>query len=122
MNQTKYTVELSVDGNHAVSVESDDPASITAALVWAKETHNKLVRLGRAQPATEVLHENDESITLSSEDVPICEVHQIAMVLMQGRRGDFWSCHEKTPDGSWCSYKPYGRFANDRDLGVNPMT
>lgn len=48
-----------------------------------------------------------ESIDPDAEP-PMCGVHEMPMVLMHGRRGDFWSCHEKNPDGSWCSYKPKG--------------
>jgi hypothetical protein len=64
----------------------------------------------------------DERPDLQSEEAPICEVHKLPMTLMHGRRGDFWSCHEKNADGSWCSYKPHGRFADDAELGVNRMT
>ena len=122
MNQTKYAVRLSVDGNHAVTVESDDPASITAALVWAKDTHKKLVRFGRTEPANEVPQTIDDGADLNGDDAPTCEVHQVPMVLMHGRRGDFWSCHEKNIDGSWCSFKPDGHLAKDWDIGVNRMT
>jgi len=38
---------------------------------------------------------------------PICAIHEVPMVLVHGRKGDFWSCHEKMEDGvTWCSYRP----------------
>jgi hypothetical protein len=40
------------------------------------------------------------------ETPPICGVHQVPMVKVNGRRGAFWSYHENNPDGSWCSYRP----------------
>ncbi|MGH7485624.1 MAG: hypothetical protein ACREMY_08490, partial [bacterium] len=45
MANTKYQVNLSVDGKHSVSVQSDDPAAVTEALVWAKKTWGQLIRL-----------------------------------------------------------------------------
>ena len=34
---------------------------------------------------------------------------RVPMVKVNGRRGPFWSCHEKNSDGSWCSYRPKER-------------
>jgi hypothetical protein len=99
-----------VDGRHAVSLQSDDPAAVTEGLIWARETYKKLMGLG---PSPQL---DDKSARQSVEaaaepanteaDGPICGVHEVAMILMHGRRGDFWSCHKKNPDNSWCSYKP----------------
>jgi len=43
---------------------------------------------------------------VSTEEAPICAVHERPMVLQQGKRGPFWSCHERNGDGSFCSYRP----------------
>ena len=118
MAQTTYQVVLAVDGHHSVSVTSDDPAAVTEALVWARQVHRQLVRIGRppGQPAPPEngpdqdtqpgqapdLQPDDDTVT----DPPICEVHQIPMVRMHGRRGAFWSCHQRNPDRSFCSYRP----------------
>ncbi len=40
------------------------------------------------------------------QEPPTCEVHQLPMVRVEGRRGAFWSCHQRMPDGSFCSYRP----------------
>ena len=37
---------------------------------------------------------------------PTCAIHNKAMVSVNGKKGPFWSCHEKLQDGSWCPYKP----------------
>ena len=38
MKQITYQVPLAVDGRHAVSVQSEDPAAVTEGLVWAQDT------------------------------------------------------------------------------------
>ena len=51
MPNTKYQVNLCVDGKHSVSVQSDDPAAVTEGLLWAKKTWGQLVRLpGKSFP------------------------------------------------------------------------
>ena len=104
-------MNLSVDGKHSVSVQGDDPAAVTEALVWAKKTWGQLVRLpGKGlQPLTSGEGEgNDQTVGSppDEEQPPVCAVHDVPMVRVQGRKGAFWSCHQKNPDGSWCSFKP----------------
>lgn len=113
MAQTKYQVSLSVDGKYAVSVQSDDPAAVTEGLIWAQDLRKKLLRLGQASQATANGQLAEQLVKTpayqqpdADSDAPICGVHDLQMVLMHGRNGDFWSCHEKNDDGSWCSYKP----------------
>jgi hypothetical protein len=48
----------------------------------------------------------EKTIIPDDAEPPVCAIHMVPMVLMHGRRGDFWSCHEKNSDGSWCTYKP----------------
>jgi hypothetical protein len=43
---------------------------------------------------------------LETVQPPICAMHTQPMVRMNGRRGEFWSCHEKLDDGSYCPYRP----------------
>ena|SRR3712207_3628127 len=98
INRTTYQVQMSTDGNHKVIVTIEDPGGTDAALAWARATYAKLMRGDdsaeqAAGPAPE-------------EAPPTCGVHQMPMVKVNGRRGPFWSCHEKNPDGSWCSYRP----------------
>jgi hypothetical protein len=45
---------------------------------------------------------------------PLCAVHQVTMVLVEGKHGRFWSCHKKILDGSWCSSRAQCR------IGVMP--
>ena len=108
MPHTKYQVTLAVDGNHAVSVQSDDPAAVTEGLVWAQDTYRKLQRLNPhgVVPSGEELLDHAE---LTREDAetgaPICGNHQVPMVWVD-KNGGFYSCHEKNADGSWCTYRP----------------
>jgi hypothetical protein len=113
MAQTKFQVSLSVDGQHSVSVQSDDPAAVTEGLVWARDTYKKLITFGHASQSNGDARPTEPSVESrvyppadDGGDAPRCGVHDVPMVLMHGRRGDFWSCHEKNSDGSWCSYKP----------------
>src|SRR4051812_19953606 len=106
MTTTKYRVTLSVDGNHTVSVQSDDPAAVTEALVWAKKTYGQLGRLPQAALPGELLSDDLATAIRDSDEPPVCAVHALPMVRVSGKRDDFWSCHEKNDDGSWCSYRP----------------
>lgn len=95
MNRTLYEVTMSTDGAHKVTVRIEDPGGIDAALAWAKATYGKLMN---SQPSP--VDGN------GFEEAPVCAFHRIPMVHMNGRKGPFWSCHEKNSDGSWCSYRP----------------
>jgi hypothetical protein len=113
MNRATYEVTLTVDGRHSVSVQSDEPAAVTEGLVWAQDTYKKLIRLAQSQqvkPSREAATTALESASYQRVDAeteaPICGVHGIPMIWQKGRKGYFWSCHEKNSDGSWCSYKP----------------
>ena len=120
MPNTKYQVNLCVDGKHSVSVQSDDPAAVTEGLLWAKKTWGQLVRLpGKSFPTLiqdsslpidqaanpEAPDQDQGSDQMADDEPPICEVHQVPMVRVQGRKGPFWSGHEKLAGGSWCSYR-----------------
>jgi hypothetical protein len=103
-----------VDGKHSVSVQSDDPAAVTEALVWAKKTWGQLVRLpGKTfqSLASEGPEQVNQSVrhTAEAEEPPTCAVHDLPMARVQGKKGAFWSCHQKNNDGTWCSYKPSGQ-------------
>ena len=111
MPTTKYQVTLAVDGKHTVSVQCDDPVAVTEALVWAKETYGQLGHPPQTGPqarvGTDDRASDDTATDLAESDAtPICAVHTLPMVRVSGRRGDFWSCHEKNADDSWCSYRP----------------
>ena len=99
MAETKYQVILFVNGNHSVSVTSDDPAALTEGLVWAKKTYQTL-----ASRAARKSREQGEE-----EEIPVCEVHDVPMVRQEGKYGPFWSCHQRNEDGSFCSYRPADR-------------
>ena len=100
MANTTYQIILSTDGKHTVIVTTEDGAQAIAAREWAEVAYDHLIERygykGEHRPVSQ-----GEAI-----EAPICAVHQKAMVQQQGRRGAFWSCHEKNADGSWCTYKP----------------
>ena len=94
MNRTLYEVTMSTDGAHKVTVTVEDPGGIDAALAYAQGTYAKLMESGT--------HAGNGN---GSDDAPICGLHRSSNVRVSGRRGPFWSCHEKNLDGSWCSYR-----------------
>lgn len=105
MAQTTYQITLSTGGKVAVTVTAEDPAEMKAALDWAQLAYKNLVdNQGKkgGQPQVQVQEQQEE-------ETPICAVHQVPMVRVKGKYGYFWSCHERTEDGSFCSYKPEGK-------------
>lgn len=92
---TVYEVTLSASRAPVVSVKSDDQAAVKAGLAWARETLEALKVPVKNQP--------EEA---KKEEVPVCAVHKVPMVKVNGKRGEFWSCHQKMGDGKWCSYRP----------------
>jgi hypothetical protein len=93
MGKTTYLVIAKMAGNFAMVGQTKDPT----------ETVEQVVRRASEKPSTALAEEELEASPLRA---PICAVHQLPMLLMHGRRGPFWSCHQKKDDGSWCSYKP----------------
>ena len=51
---------------------------------------------------------------------PRCEIHSTPMTQVQGKRGLFWSCHQRNLDGSWCSYRPARDGAGSPTYGFSP--
>jgi hypothetical protein len=88
-------------GKPKVLILADDPYAITVELGSIKTPPV----YSAAQSASIPVVEQPELSEQPEE--PICGVHQLPMKLMQGKRGAFYSCHEKMPDGSWCNYRPH---------------
>jgi len=42
-------------------------------------------------------------------EAPVCQWHKVPMVEVQGKRGPFWSCHQRNRDGSFCRFRPNGQ-------------
>ena len=101
MAQVTYEVKLSLDGNHSVCVRSADPSQMQLGIAWAKATHAALsARYGEAS-----VNADEPQDELPAEP-PICGVHDIPMVRVEGKRGAVWSCHERDEQGRFCSYRP----------------
>jgi hypothetical protein len=95
MSRIVYKVTLAVGGKHSVAVSGDDPVEVQEALAHAKGVYLKLQAFeGKVQA-----DEQPEGAP------PLCEIHKLPMVWQKGRKGFFWSCHQKDGD-KWCSYKP----------------
>ncbi len=107
MANTTYQVTLSLDGAHTISVTSDEPAAMKTAVAWAKATYDALVEHDRtASTAVATDGHADDNAGGHADAAPMCAVHHTAMVRMQGRKGPFWSCHERMEVGRFCSYRP----------------
>ena len=103
MSSITYQVTLSSDGRPQVSVTSDGPAAARDAIPWLSQTYVTLLKDAKAvpRPATTLTVPQAQA-----EVPPLCEVHQMPMTWQHGRKGYFWSCHEKLPNGDWCKYRP----------------
>src|ERR671931_644082 len=109
MAQAKYQITLCLNGNHQVSVAADDPTSVNEGLAWAKGIYLKLRERAAGSEADsasgqQTIYHEVRPVERTAAP-PLCAIHNQPMVKMNGKRGEFWSCHEKLPDGSWCPYK-----------------
>ena len=102
MASITYQITITSDGKPAVTVTSDDPQATRDAIPWLAQTYATLLKDVKAvrQSGTTVVKAQQ------AEEPPICATHQVPMARVQGRKAPFWSCHEKMPDGSWCSHRP----------------
>ncbi len=103
MAQTTYQVILSTDGKHTVLGTTDDPTKAKAVFGWVKATYDRVVEVYGLK------YEQYQKANGNHDSVPVCAVHQVPMERVQGKHGAFWSCHQRTPDGSSCSYRPNGK-------------
>ena len=101
MAQITYEVRLALDGNHSVVVRSADPSQMPVALSWAKATHAALAARYGDTTAPE-----GQTPDKGPTEPPICGVHDIPMVRVEGKNGPFYSCHERDAEGRFCSYRP----------------
>lgn len=106
---------LSSDGKHTVHVSADTPEQLRDLVPAAKVLYREVVGEfgGKAQVLPEATSSPSNGHTTVGKRIdtvaqtqaavtPRCPVHQQAMVYRNGRRGPFWSCHERKPDGRWC--------------------
>ena len=94
-----YQLTLASDGKPVVSVTADDPTAARDAIPWLAQTYATLLKDAKAVPtaATTIVERQ------AAAPPPTCAVHQVPLIRVSGRKGLFWSCHEKMPDGSWCT-------------------
>src|SRR6266536_6341546 len=102
-----YEVAISCDGKCSVSLKSDDPVALKDALPLAKKIQAELsaTPATRGEVCSPPIQPPPPSVD-SHPHAPICEIHSTPMTQVQGKHGPFWSCHQRTLDGSWCSYRP----------------
>ncbi len=99
-----FQIILSTDGKHTVMATTDQKELTDQALTWATATYDELLkRYGRKCDQRPKVGGDANGAT-----APVCKVHQVPLVEVQGRHGLFWSCHERNEDGSFCAYKPNG--------------
>ena len=106
---------LSTDGKHTVHVSAETFEELTKITSQAKALYQKVLSEfgGKVQVRNGVNGTNGNGQTPVGKGVdtaeqarervaPQCPKHQEAMVYRRGRRGPFWSCPVKEPDGKWC--------------------
>ena len=97
-----FQVILSSDGKHTVIATTDQMPNSETALAWATATYDSLVK--RYGLKYEQYHKANGNG--NAESVPMCGVHNTPMAKVNGKHGEFWSCHQRNADESYCSYKP----------------
>lgn len=103
MAETTYQVILSTDGKHTVVATCDDLTKVKEALAWARVTYDAIVgHYG-------LKYEQYQKGQGNGNSVPECAVHKVPMSRQTGKYGEFWSCHQKNADGSFCDYRPNGK-------------
>ena len=100
----KYQIEIASDSKCSVVVVFDNRDDSEAAQEWAQMTYQRIMA-GNGERVTRT----GEPTGQTEEATPTCGVHQMPMVQVQGRKGLFWSCHERGQDGKFCTYRPNGK-------------
>lgn len=100
-NTTNFQITLG-SGNCSVVVTTDRMELTAQTLAWATSTYDHLVeRYGGAEPAgltkAKPSHE--------AEATPVCPTHNTQMASVTGRRGPFFSCHQRNSDSTFCTQK-----------------
>ena len=94
MSRVKYTIANTDGRAPTVTLEGEEGEQLQQFVKWVRD--GMLILTGKTPTV-----EQDEG-----QVVPMCAIHHVAMVWQRGRRGFFWSCHQKNADGSFCSYRP----------------
>ena len=108
---------LSSDGKHTVHVTAETPEEMERLAPHAKALYQQvLAEYGtKAEMWREAHngngHSNGHATVGKRVDTvqeaqalyaPVCPIHQKEMVLRNGKRGQFWSCHTQFTNGEWC--------------------
>lgn len=110
---------LSTDGKHTVHVTAETPAEMASLVPEAKALYQDVLRTYGTKPQlwNEARqrngngHANGQATAGQRSDTveqvreamaPVCPIHQKAMVLRTGKRGQFWSCYTRFSNGEWC--------------------
>src|SRR6266496_973779 len=102
-----YELVLAQDGTCSIAVKSDDPLALQEALPLAKQLQAGLSKVDRSvSPPLPISQPTAPEPDLQQMQVPLCGIHAVPMTQVQGKHGQFWSCHQRDLDGSWCRYKP----------------
>src|SRR4051812_20181064 len=101
MTETTYTFTLSLDGHHTVTVSGTDPNEVQEAMANARGIFLKLKGF-----AAEQREQDARDPSEPPSEPPVCPIHGQPMTWQHGRKGFFWSCHNRKEDNSWCDYKP----------------
>jgi hypothetical protein len=110
------TVKAIYKGYEVLITKRSDENSVISLAPGIVLLVDKLVELGfepsRATYQSGSLPHPETKETGKENPVPICGIHQTAMLWREGdnkqsgKHYAFWACPEKNPDGSFCKYKP----------------
>lgn len=123
---------LSSDGKHTVHAKADTQSQMDELLPYATGLYEQVLKTygtkpqlwepvmnGRANSKAARSHANGGANGQAPAQVgrrvdtpaqareavnPHCQLHGTPMRYRQGKYGAFWSCPQRNPDGSWCTY------------------
>lgn len=101
-----FQLSQTADGKPKVLILANDPYAITVELGSIKTPPVYNAAQSAKSPTVVEQVNLDIQAPTQPTTAPICGVHHTPMNLMHGKRGPFYSCHERMPDGSWCNYRP----------------
>ncbi len=103
MANITYHVIACIDGRHDVMGDTADPNETVGQVAERAHRGESYRTTQRTADASSLGSDQAEP---QDKPTPICGVHGTPMKLVHGSRGDFWSCHRRDENGSWCDYRP----------------
>ena len=101
--QARYNITIATICKPSVTIATDDIIGVAQAVDKILASYARYVEPAEPHHTSQQLAVTND---LLNPVAPICAIHHKPMVGVNGKRGFFYSCHERMDDGSWCRYRP----------------